>query len=106
MSYQLGNTNWIFSLSSAFRLGKILCPTSGVSSILYSSSRVDTMLRYAIRRDNVISIMLREVYAMVGMLLVSRSGLLEEGAVEVFHYYDFHLSSSFLMYNLKPFQGK
>ena len=29
------------------------------------------------------------------MLLVSRSGLVEEGAVEVFHYYDFHLPSFF-----------
>ena len=35
------------------------------------------------------------------MLLVSRSGLVEEDAVQVFHYYGFHLSSSFLMYNFK-----
>jgi hypothetical protein len=41
-----------------------------------------------------------------GMLLVSRSGLVEEDAVEVFHYYSFHLSSSLLMYNFKSFQGK
>ena len=34
---------------------------------------------------------------LVGMLLVSRSGLVEEDTIEVFHYYDFHLSSSFLM---------
>ena len=34
---------------------------------------------------------------LVGMLFVSRSGLVEEDAVEIFHYYDFHLSSSFLM---------
>ena len=27
---------------------------------------------------------------MIGMLLVSRSGLVEEDAVEVFHYYGFH----------------
>ena len=33
----------------------------------------------------------------IGMLLVSRSGLVEEDAIEVFHYYDFHMSSSFLM---------
>ena len=43
---------------------------------------------------------------LIGMLLVSRSGLVEEDAVEVFHYYGFHLSSSFLMYNFKYFQGK
>jgi hypothetical protein len=35
----------------------------------------------------------------VGMLLVSRSRLVEEDAVEVIHYNAFHLSSSFLMYN-------
>jgi hypothetical protein len=40
------------------------------------------------------------------MLLVSRSELVEEDAVEVFHYYGFYLSSSFLMYNFKSFQGK
>jgi hypothetical protein len=33
----------------------------------------------------------------VGMLLVSRSGLVEEDAIEVFRYYGVHLSSSFLM---------
>ena len=27
---------------------------------------------------------------LIGMLLVSRSGLVEEGAVQVFHYYEFH----------------
>ena len=32
----------------------------------------------------------------IGMLLVSRSGLGGEDAVEVFHYYDFPLSSSFM----------
>ena len=42
---------------------------------------------------------------LVGMLLVSRSGLVEQDAVKVFHYYGFHLSSSFLMYNFKSFQG-
>ena len=31
------------------------------------------------------------------MLLVNRSGLVEEDSVEVFHYYDFHLSSSFFL---------
>ena len=30
---------------------------------------------------------------MIGMLLVSRTGLVEEDAVEVFHYYGFNLSS-------------
>ena len=40
------------------------------------------------------------------LVLVSRSGLVEEDAVEVFHYYSFHLSSSFLMHNFKSFQGK
>jgi hypothetical protein len=34
---------------------------------------------------------------LLGMLLVSRSGLVEEDAGEVFHYYGFHLSSSFLI---------
>ena len=38
---------------------------------------------------------------LLGMLLVSRSELVEEDAVEVFHYNGFHLSSSFLMYNFK-----
>ena len=41
---------------------------------------------------------------LVGMLLVSRSGLVEEDAVEVLHFYDFHLSSPFLMYNFKFFR--
>ena len=43
---------------------------------------------------------------MVGMLLVSRFRLVEEDAVEVFHYNGIYLSSSFLMYNFKSFQGK
>jgi hypothetical protein len=34
---------------------------------------------------------------MIGMLLVSRSRLVEEDGIEVFHYYGFHLSSSFLI---------
>ena len=34
---------------------------------------------------------------LIGMLLVSRSGLVEDDAVEVFYYYGFNLSSSFLM---------
>ena len=34
---------------------------------------------------------------LVGMLLVSTSGLEEEDAVELFHHYGIHLSSSFLM---------
>ena len=42
----------------------------------------------------------------VDMLLVSRSGLAEEDAAEVFHYNGFHLSSSFLKYNFKYSQGK
>ena len=36
-------------------------------------------------------------YWLVGMLLVSWSGLVEEDAVKVFHYNDFQVSSSFLM---------
>ena len=40
------------------------------------------------------------------MLLVSRFGLVEVDAIEVFHYYGFHLSYSFLMYNIKSFQRK
>jgi hypothetical protein len=40
------------------------------------------------------------------MLLVSRFGLVEEDAIEVFHYYGFHLSSFFWIYNFKSFQGK
>ena len=38
---------------------------------------------------------------LVGMLLVCRSRFVEEDAFEVFHYYGFHLSSSFLMYSFK-----
>ena len=34
---------------------------------------------------------------LVGMLLVSSSGLVEEDAIELFHYYGFHFSSSSLM---------
>ena len=34
---------------------------------------------------------------LIGMLLVSRFGLVEEDADEVFHYYGFHLSSSLLI---------
>ena len=41
---------------------------------------------------------------LISMLLVSRSGLLEEDAVEVFHHYDFHLSSSFLCKILSYFR--
>jgi hypothetical protein len=37
------------------------------------------------------------------MLLVSRYGLVEDDAAEVFHYYGFHLFSCFLMYNFKSF---
>ena len=43
---------------------------------------------------------------LVCMLLVNWSGLVKEDAIEVFHFYGFHLSSSFMMYNFKSFQGK
>ena len=36
-------------------------------------------------------------YVLIGMLLVSRSGLVEENAVEVLHHYGVHLFSSFSM---------
>ena len=36
---------------------------------------------------------------LIGMLLDSRSLIVEENAVEVFHHYGVHLSSSFLMEN-------
>ena len=39
------------------------------------------------------------------MLIISRFRLVEENAVEVFHHYGFHLSSSFWTQNLKSFQG-
>ena len=45
-------------------------------------------------------------YSLTGMLLVSRFGLVEEDAVEVFHYYEFHLSSSFLKYKFEVLSGK
>ena len=48
----------------------------------------------------------REIDWLIGMLLVSRSGLMEEDGVKVFHYYGFQLSSSFLISNFKTFQGK
>ena len=51
-------------------------------------------------------ILTKDAYWLVGMLLVSRSGLVEEDAVEMFNYYGFHLSSSFLMYNFKPTEDK
>ena len=34
---------------------------------------------------------------LIAVLLVSRSGLVEDGTVQVFYYYGFHSSSSFLM---------
>jgi hypothetical protein len=34
---------------------------------------------------------------LVGMLPVSKSGLVEENALEVFHYYCVHFSSNFLI---------
>ena len=40
------------------------------------------------------------------MLLVSRSGLVEDDAVEVFHYYSFHLSSFFLDVKFQVLSGK
>ena len=36
-------------------------------------------------------------WCIIGKLLVSRSGLMEVDDIDVFHYYGFHLSSSFLM---------
>ena len=59
---------------------------------------LDQILKYCLWLDS--------VGWLVDMLLVSRSGLVEEDTVEVFHYYGFHLSSSCLMYNFKSFQGK
>ena len=41
---------------------------------------------------------------MIGMLLVSRPGLVEEDAVEMFHYYGFHLS--FLDVKFQVLSGK
>ena len=43
---------------------------------------------------------------LTGILHVSRPGLVEEHAVEVFHHYGVHFSSSFLMQNFKSFRGK
>ena len=43
---------------------------------------------------------------LVGMLLVSRSGLVEENDVEVFHHSGVHLSSSYIYINFKSFRGK
>ena len=37
------------------------------------------------------------IYLCIGMLLVSRSGLVHENAVEVYNHYSVHLSSSPLM---------
>ena len=39
----------------------------------------------------------QSVLWVIGMVLVGRSELMEEDAVEVFHYYGFHLSYSFFM---------
>jgi hypothetical protein len=54
----------------------------------------------------VVGLLDQRLHWLAGMLLVSRYRLVEEDAVEVFHYYGFHFSSSFLMYNFKLFQGK
>ena len=45
----------------------------------------------------IINIRSNSLVMMIGMLLVSRSGLVEEDAVEGFRYYGFHIISSFLM---------
>jgi len=42
----------------------------------------------------------------IGLLLVSKSGLVEENALEVFHHCGVHLPSYILMKNFKSFQGK
>ena len=39
----------------------------------------------------------KSIDGLIGMLLVSRSGLVEENAVELFHHYGAYLASSFLM---------
>jgi len=41
---------------------------------------------------------------MIGMRLISKSGLVEEDGVEVFHYVGFHLYSSFLCKISRPFR--
>ena len=46
---------------------------------------------------NISSYILYYVDWLIGMLLVSRFAFVEEDAVQVFRYYGFHMSSSFLM---------
>ena len=43
---------------------------------------------------------------LIGMLLVSGSGLMEKHAVEAFHHQGVQLSSFFIMQNFNSFQGK
>ena len=43
---------------------------------------------------------------LIGVLLVSRSGLVEEDVIEVSHYYGFHLSFSSLDIKFKVISGK
>ena len=67
------------------------------------------LVRRCQRSVNVIStllLLLLLLLLLVGMLLVSRFRLVEDDAVEVFHYYGFHVSSSFSIYNFKSFQEK
>ena len=45
-------------------------------------------------------------WLIIGILLVTISRLVEENAVQVFHNYCFHLSSSYLIYNFQDFSGK
>jgi len=43
---------------------------------------------------------------LIGILLISRSGLVEENAIEVIQNYGVHVSSAFFMCYLKSFLGK
>ena len=45
----------------------------------------------------IIVIIIIIIYLLIGMLLVSWFGLVEENAVEVFHHYGVHLPSFFFM---------
>ena len=63
---------------------------------LEPASKVNAYRKTQVMEEK-IEILLKFYEWVIGVQLISRSGCAEEDVVEVFHYYDFHLPSSFLM---------
>ena len=68
--------------------------------MIYKLWKINAVIRMGSEKGftmrNFIVSTIHQTDCLIGMLLVSSSGLLEEDAVEVFHYYGFHFSA-FLM---------